>query len=170
MEYINYQKKSVVHSFDIKWKHKNSIVIETQTDYMFAILVNTQTYMVFRWDDYPSLSDNERLKIANSKIYEVLSMYQDTIQVVLDRFPRTIRNDVERELRFNKVQFNESEELSLYETFDYVQIKVNQDKTIWAIYVLDKLYCCVANENAAKRISLLITSDCFNIINERWLK
>ena len=97
-------------------------------------------------------------------------MYRDTVQVVLDRFPRTIRNDVETELRFNQVQFNESEELCLFCTFDYVQIKVNQDKTRWGIYVFDKLYCCVANENAAKRISQLIASDCSNIIKERWLK
>ena len=170
MEYINYQKKSVIQSFDTVWKHKNSIVIKTQADYMFAILVNIQTYMVFRWNDYPSLSNNEKVEIAERKIDEILSMYQGTVQVVLDRFPRTIRNDVETELRFNQVQFNQYEELCLYCTFDYVQIKVNQDKTRWAIYVIDKLYCCVANENAAKRISHLITSDCSNIIRERWLR
>ena len=64
MEYINYQKISVVQSFDTVWRHKNSIVIKTQTDYMFAILVNIQTYMVFRWNDYPLLSNSEIVAIA----------------------------------------------------------------------------------------------------------
>ena len=67
MEYINYQKISVVQSFDTVWRHKNSIVIKTQTDYMFAILVNIQTYMVFRWNDYPLLSNSEIVAIAEKK-------------------------------------------------------------------------------------------------------
>ncbi len=94
MKFIHYISSSIVDSYDIIIEQQEFVVYFDSGNYYFASQINDNVYAVFLWDDYSLLQENNILSTAKLQVSESKLIYQETLQVVFDKFPKTIKNEV----------------------------------------------------------------------------
>ncbi len=138
--------------------------------YYLLIELNTDVIAEFVWEEYSSLSNEERKKNSLEKLAEISLIYKETIQIVNCKFPTDILHTVRKwysQYRTNEHYSNENL-IPLYGNGEqYIQLKQVIGKQIWVICIYDKQYA-VSSKNVAEYIYKHIINDCEQLIKARW--
>ena len=169
MRFKKYALNSFIDSFDICWSYNFCKVFVDSGMYSVAFLLKDNIVAVFDWQEFDSINETDRKKIVLEKHAEVRLVYEETIQIVFDIFPRTIKNEVyllvkqynEKEIPTDLIEISNSRDR-------IVKMYTNQSKDKWVIKLLDDVFCCVVNYNAAQQIFRYLIADCNNLIKQRW--
>ena len=171
MVFVSYLPTEIVVSYSPVFVIENDFVYEDNGTFFLCIQINQNVYAKYAWNEYDTLAEKEKIEMYKIKHDEAIRMYQNTIQVVFDTFPRTIRDDVYCLIhRYNANSLIGSQERITIVDYGFVKLITNLNKSLWEIYIYSQLFCCITNEKAARQIFLSITKDCENLIKGRWLK
>ena len=170
MKFKNYTLLSFIDSFDYVWKYRNVTIISDGVLYLAAFQISNDNVAVYEWTEYPSLTEQDRIKLLNEKIDEVKTIYSSTIQLVMDRFPNTILYEVNCLIRRygNDKPIDEATKDLNPKNNAIVKVYTNADNDNWWIKLLDTPFCSVSNEKAALQIVQYLLQDCINLITDRW--
>lgn len=176
MKFIHYISPSIVDSFDSLFETDEYVVYLNDTQHYLAVKINNDVYAVFLWDNFELLHENDMLSTAKLQMAEAKLIYQDTLQVVFDKFPKTIKNEV-----FMLVHtYHSNRPYDRYDSqevidkqinphgYNIVKLYSNSNNDNWWVFLCEKLLFSLNNEKAAKRIYQLILSDSLSLIQERW--
>lgn len=128
----------------------------------------TDVIAIFIWEDY--YSQNEIMQnriIASSFAVHFRTMYSSTVEIVKGNFPTSIIDRVKllHSKYGNELNQNRGNTIvSYYNIASVEEICMN----VWSVILLDNPYMTLNNENAAKDIARLISSDIHQFIDMRW--
>lgn len=176
MKFIHYISHSIVDSYDKLLDSTDFVVYLDGGQYYFAAHVNNNVYAVFLWDDYSQLNKNDISTTAKLKLSEAKQIYQETIQVVFDRFPKAIKNEVYAlvHTHHSNVPYNRWDSIEVVDKrinpygYNIVKLYSNSNNDNWWLFLCDQQLFSLNNEKSAKRIYQLILIDCLNLMRERW--
>ena len=176
MKFIHYISPSIVDSYDKLLESTDFVVYSDCGQYYFAAQVNNDVYAVFLWDDYSQLNKNAIFSTAKLQLSEAKQIYQETIQVVFDRFPKTIRNEVYvlAHTHHSNVPYDRCDSIEVIDKqinphgYNIVRLYSNAKNDNWWLFLCGRQIFSLNNEKSAKRIYQLILTDCLNLMQERW--
>lgn len=167
MKFKKYALKAFIDSFDIIWCHQSIVVFLNGETYNVSFPVNENIVAVYEWDEYETTTEKER--IVEEKCEEVQNIFKSTIQVVFDKFPKTIREEVYILLKQYGTNLIPTDLIEIIgQDNRIVQLFTNTKEDRWVIHLLNEFFCCVTNFNAAQQIHMYLYEDCKNIIQNRW--
>lgn len=167
MKFKKYALKSFIDSFDIVWCYKSFDVFLNGELYYVSFPVSKDVVAVYEWQEYTTTIDKQR--IVEEKYDEVKNIFHSTVQVIFDKFPKTIREEVFILLKQYGVNEIPTDLIEIIEKDNrIVQIFTNTQNDRWIIYLLNEFFCCVNNFNAALQIHRYLNKDCKNLIQNRW--
>ena len=169
MEFVKYLPLSVIDSFEPVYSKGNYLVYEDSNTYFYSAILENNVCAIYKWDDFSALIEFEKDTIAKNKYQEAKRIYSETIQVLNDRFPKTISYDVNQLCCMYDAKWDiSSDKQILISQNKFIELYSDIKKTKWLIRIYTGRQFCVNDEKIACRICQLISADCNNLIIGRW--